>query len=253
MLPETIFDITLTSPVESGGTLLVGLPSPGLAGLTALNQLVSQPQADEIGYLSAEGLPAITPFEDGVPRHHTRLYNLQNADITILTGELFIPPWAASAFTTTLREWTTTAEIDEIAILHDIPYPHGPEDHATFYVATEAYQKRRLENVEIDAMGGGVLDGVPGELMRQSLTEAAPPVGVYTTPAHLPGPDIDGALRFLDTLEEVYELAVDRQELEDISATIKQHLETLADRMSAIEESEQSQAELDFYADRMYM
>jgi uncharacterized protein len=250
--PQTEFTIDCPT-LESGQTLLVGLASPGMASLTAVNQIVDEYDSTEIGHISPDELPAITPFEDGLPRHHTRLYNLEDTDIVVLLGELFVPPWAARPFVEEVLGWATRCRIEELAMLHPVPYEHAPEDHQTFYIATEEYKTERLEDEAVSAMKGGVLDGVPSEFLSHSLDGEGPPTGIYVTPAHPPGPDIDGTLLFLDALEAVYDLAIDRSELEDLSREIQTHYETLAERMASLEESEKARDERDFYADRMYM
>lgn len=253
MSPDTNFQIDLSAEIDPGQTLIVGLSAPGLSGLTAADQLVEQYDGKQIGHISPADLPAITPFQNGVPRHHTRLYNIPEEDFTVLLSELFIPAWAARSFADQLVQWATDVDISDVAILHSLPYEHGPNDHKAFSIATEEYREKRLGDVEIDAMAGGFLDGVAGELVSRSLDTSAPPTGVFVTPGHVPGPDIDGALVFLDALEAVYDLEIDLTELEDLSDTIRTHLATLAERMSDIEESEASRAEREFYADRMYM
>lgn len=252
MSPEATFDVEF-SPVDPGQTLLIGLTSPGLSGLTAANQFVEQCEGEEIGYISPADFPAITPFEDGEPRHHTRLYDIPDREFVVLLSELFIPAWAARAFADEIVAWTVRADIEDVVLLHGVPYPHGPEEHRAYYVATENYREQRLEGANVDAMRGGYLDGVAGELVSRSLDEDAPPAGVFVTPAHVPGPDVDGALTFLDALEEVYDLSLDRTELEDLSDAIHQQLSVLAERMADLEESEESRQEREFYADRMYM
>lgn len=250
---ESSFELELFSPVESGQKLLVGLSTPGLGGLTAVNQVIETQNGTEIGQISPAELPAITPFEDGRPRHHTRLYDLPDTDFTVLLSELFIPPWAARSFASHLLEWANEAAIEDVCLLHGVPYPHGPEHHKAYYVATDRFRERRLADTDVQAMKGGFLDGVAGELVSRSLREQAPPVGVLVTPAHVPGPDVDGALCFLDALEEMYGLSIDRTELEDLSDTIQKQLAALADHMAALDESEDSQKDREFYADRMYM
>lgn len=252
MSPQTEFTIDCPT-IEPGQTLLVGLASPGMAGLTAVNHIVDEHDSTEIGHISPDELPAITPFEDGVPRHHTRLYDLTGVDIVVLLSELFVPPWAARPFVEEVLDWATDCQIDEVAMLHPIPYEHAPEDHKTFHIATEEYNTSRLDDEEIPAMRGGVLDGVPSEFLSHSLEGEGTPTGIYVTPAHPPGPDIDGALLFLDALESIYDLEIDRSDLEDLSREIKTHYETLAERMATLEESEKARDERDFYADRMYM
>lgn len=251
MAPTTEFDIDIPE-IESGQTLLVGLASPGMAGLTAVNQVVKSVESREIGYISPTDLPGITPFEDGTPRHHTRLYDLVGTDVIVLVGELFVPAWAARSFADSLLQWSREGEVSEIAFLHTVAYPHGPDDHRVFHVATDAYRDRRLTG-QSTPMKGGVLDGVAGEVVNASLGADGPPVGVFITPAHPPGPDVDGALLFLDAVENIYDISVDRTELEELSREIKQYYETLDERLATINEADEGRDERDFYADRMYM
>jgi len=251
MAPTTDFEIDAPE-IESGQALLVGLASPGMAGLTTANQIVKSVESREIGSISPTELPGITPFEDGTPRHHTRLYDLVGTDVIVLVGELFVPAWAARSFADSLLAWSSEAGVSEIAVLHTIAYPHGPEDHRVFHVATDAYRDERLSG-QSTPMKGGVLDGVAGEVVSACLGEGEPTVGVFITPAHPPGPDIDGALLFLDAIEDIYDFSVDRDELEELSREIKQYYETLDERLATLNEAEESRDERDFYADRMYM
>ncbi|MFB6206682.1 MAG: PAC2 family protein [Haloglomus sp.] len=76
-------------------TLVCGFSSLGLAGLTAANYLVEQLVLEQVDYIDVEQFPAIAPFENGVPRRHTRLFGAEDSDLTGLVGELFVPPYVA--------------------------------------------------------------------------------------------------------------------------------------------------------------
>lgn len=249
-MPRTSFEIDVPE-ISPNQTLLVGLTSPGMAGITAADYLVRHHEATEIGHISPDELPAITPVAEGKPRHHTRLYNLHDMPFTVLVGELFVPAWAARSFADALIEWAQSVEIEEVALLHAVPFPHGPDDHAIFHIATPEYEDRRIDESITKPMRGGFLDGVPGELVSRSLTGDAPPVGVYTTPAHPPGPDADAALLFLDAIESIYDISIDLTELENLSDEIQKHFTALAEHMEALES--ESRAEQEFGADRMFM
>jgi len=253
MSPETSFDIELDAGVDPGQTLLVGLAAPGMGALTAVDHLVRHQESEQIGHISPAELPTVTPFEDGVPRHHTRLYDLTDSEFIVLVSELFLPAWATRSFADHLTAWIEAVDIEEVAMFHSVPYPHGPEEHDVFYVATGTYRETRLQDTEIPTLRGGFLDGLPAELVSRGLDGDGTPTGVFVTPAHPPGPDVDGALLFLDSIEEAYGLSVDRQPLEELSENIKQHYETLAERMQTVTESEDARADREFYADRMYM
>lgn len=116
---------------SSVDTLIAGFAGVSLAGLTTTSHLVDHLDLDEIGHITTSTLPAITPFEDGTPRHHSRLFSRDDLDIVVLVNELFVPLWGADPFADAVVEWTETADVDEITVLAGIPYPHGPADHHT--------------------------------------------------------------------------------------------------------------------------
>ncbi|KYH26611.1 PAC2 family protein [Halalkalicoccus paucihalophilus] len=229
---------------ETGTTLLVGLSQFGLAGLTAVDYLTTQLDLEPTGHISAEALPSITPFTEGRPRHHTRLYSRSDLDITVLVGELFVPVQAADSFSRAILEWTE-GTVDEIAVLSGIPLAHGPDDHRTFYIATEDYYRDRLKETDIDPMGMGFLDGVNASLVERGMdTDLG--VGVFVTPVHTQVPDAEAALRLLSTLKLVYDLDLDTAPLEEFADEVRQHYAQLSERLEAAETHERPD-------DRMFM
>lgn len=253
MSAEPAFEVEIAADAEPGETLLVGLSNYGLVGLSAVDYLVHHLEFEQIGHVETHGLPDIAPFENGEPRYPMRVYSGPDTDLSVLVGELFVPPWAADAFATAIRTWVNASGVEEVAFLHGVPFPHGPDEHAVFYVATAGYRERRLASEEIQPLKGGVLDGVVGELVTWGLDADAPPVGVYVTPAHPPGPDLDAALLFLDALRNVYEFTLDEEELRRTADELKRHYQELADRLQAMQESEQGLLSRDEPEDRMYM
>lgn len=253
MAAEPGFEVETTADADLGETLFVSLSGVGLAGVSALDYLVRQLDLEQIGHVSTHGLPDIAPFEDGRPRHPMRLYSDDDIDATVLVSELFVPTWAADPFAEALRTWLTESGIREVAVLHGVPFPHGPDEHDVFYVANSAYRDRRLEDTGIRPLRGGVFDGVVGELTVWSLAADAPPVGVFVTPTHPPGPDLDAALLFLDALQTVYDFELDEAELRRTAEDRKRHYQELADRLQAMQGSEGELMGRDAPDDRMYM
>lgn len=241
---DTSFHVTHESG-ETGTTLLVGLSQFGLAGLTAVDYLTTQLDLEPTGHITTEALPSITPFTDGRPRHHTRLYSRPDLDITVLVGELFVPVQAADPFSRAVLEWTDHNAVDEVAVLSGIPLAHGPEDHRTYYIATEDYYHDRLEGTDIDPMGMGFLDGVNASLVERGMdTDLG--VGVFVTPVHTQVPDAEAALRLLSTLKSVYDLELDTGPLEEFADEVHQHYAQLSERLEAAETHERPD-------DRMFM
>jgi len=235
---------TMCHSEEPPTTLVVGFAEFGLAGLTAVDYLVDQLDLRQTGYLEAESLPTITPFDKGRPRHHTRLFS--DGDwLATLVGELAVPVPAASSFGEELIQWAEANGIEEITILSGVPFAHGPDEHVPFYIATEDYETACLEAVDIRPMGSGFLDGVNAELMQRGI-DSDLRVGLVTTPVHQQAPDAEAAVRLLDALARIYDIDLDTGPLEDFAAEVRQHYAELAARIERAHEEQSPD-------DRMYM
>lgn len=230
---------------SSADTLIAGFAGVGLAGLTTANHLVDHLDLDEIGHITTSTLPAITPFEDGTPRHHSRLFSRDDLDLVVLVNELFVPLWGADPFADAVVEWTETADVDEITVLAGIPYPHGPADHRVFYIATEDYQDERLQDTDISAMGQGFLDGVNARLIARGM-DSTLRTGMFVTPVHPQAPDVDAAIRLLEAVNTTYGLEIDAGPLEQFAAEVQQYYVQLAERLRGVDEEQRPD-------DSMYM
>lgn len=240
------FTVTTDSEPDSE-TLLCGLSEFGLAGLTAADYLVEQLALEPVGHVTADGLPAITPFEAGTPRHHTRLFSRPDLEVTVLVGELLVPGHAAGPFAEGVLSWAEEAGVSEVVVLSGVPIAHGPDDHRPFYIASDGYQRaRNLDAAGIQAMSGGYLDGFNGTVTARGL-DSPLRTAVFTTPAHAQAPDAEAALRLLNAVLAVYDLDVDTGPLEGFAAEVSKHYEELAERMA------ESTGDESMPEDRMYM
>ncbi|WP_336025093.1 proteasome assembly chaperone family protein [Halobellus salinisoli] len=242
--PQHTPGFTITHETAPSETLLTGFSAFGLAGLTAADYLVDHLDLQEQGHLSVEGLPTVTPFENGRPRHHTRLFSRDDLDVTVLVGELFIPVGAGRTFANAILDWTEKNGVLDIAILSGVPIPHGPEEHKTYYIATDDYRERRLLDEAVPPMGRGFLDGINAALVECGLDS---PLGVCTfvTPVHAQVPDIEAAIRLVETVETVYNIGIDASPLEAFAAEVEQYYTELAERMQEHDD--------ELPEDRMYM
>jgi uncharacterized protein len=237
-------DFQVSHPTEPSGTVLAGFSAFGLAGLTAVDFLIEHLELEQQGHVTVEGLPAITPFTDGRPRHPTRLYSRDDLDLTVLVAELFVPAPVGQRFADAVLDWTEAGGVEEVVVIAGIPVPHGPDAHRTFYIATEDYHERRLRDREIPPMGTGFLDGVNAALMARGL-DSSLGVCVYVTPVHAQAPDVDAAIRLVETVEAVYDLGIDPSPLTEFADRVRQYYTDLATRMEG-EDTETPE-------DRMYM
>lgn len=237
-------DFSVTHGTGPSDALLCGFSQFGLAGLTAADYIVDHLELSETGHITAEGLPSITPFVNGSPNHHTRLFSRDDLEVTVLASELFVPGIASEAFGDAVLSWTERNGVEEVAVLSGVPIQHGPDQHRTYYVATDDYREKRLGDAEVEPMGRGFLDGVNGALVEQGITS---PLGVcvYTTPVHAQTPDVEAAIRLVETVESVYDLGIDAGPLKEFAAEVAQYYAELDERMK--------EREPELPEDRMYM
>lgn len=258
MTDRPAFEVDADQAIEPGQTLLVAVSNVGMAGLTAVDHLVSEGEAEQIGRVRARQYPSIAPFADGRPRDHSRLYDFPDRSVTALTTELFVPITAAEAFADAVADWIHEVGIEEVVLFNGVPYPHGPEEHAVFSVATDEYREQRLDALDSAADGaikplrGGFLDGIPGEFLTRAVEGTVPPSGVLVTPTHPPGPDIDAALLFLNAVQRIYGFETDVEELERASEEIKRYYAELAQRVQNLGDGS-GVGRSDYPEDRAYM
>lgn len=236
---------TIEHESSPSNVLIAGFSAPGLAGLTAVDFLVDRLELVETGHVEVEQLPAITPFENGTPRHHTRFFSRPDLEITVLAGELFVPGHAARSLSDALFEWVEANRVDEIVLVSGIPFRHGPDEHRTFYVATADYQETRLVETDVPPMGGGFLDGIGAEILLRGM---ASPLSacVYATPVHERVPDIEAAIRLVETVIDTYDLPADSGPLRQFAEEIAEYYAELSTRVEQAKEQQKPE-------DRMFM
>jgi len=235
----------ISNRADPSTTVVAGFSAFGLAGLTAVDFLVDHLDLEETGHLTADDLPSITPFEAGRPRHHSRLFSRPDLDVTVIVNELFLPTSVVDSFADALLAWTDDHDVSEVTVLSGVPYAHGPDEHDTFYVASDDYRERRLADVDVRPMGRGFLDGINGALMYRGI-ESDLRTAVFVTPVHAQAPDVEAAIRLVETFDRVYDLGVDAAPLEEFARTVEQYYGELAARLETVDDRRVPE-------DRMYM
>lgn len=253
MSNEPAFEVRIDDDGEPNETLLVGLADVGLAGLTAVDYLVTHQEFEQIGHVRTRNLPDIAPFSEGTPRHPMRLYNARSAELSVLVSEVFVPVVAADLAVDALLEWAMANGVESLGVVHGAPFPHDETEHTTFHVATEEFREHHLEGADIPPLTGGFFDGVIAEFVVRAMEGEGPPTGILVTPSHPPGPDFGGAITLLEGVEKVFDVEIDEEELQRQSEELRQYYQQLSERLQTIQESEQSIGRRDFPEDRMYM
>jgi uncharacterized protein len=223
--------LTIEADEPPSETVIAAFTYPGMGGMIACNYLIEELDLEQTGYIQADGLPALAPFENGRPYHPTRLHSRSDLDVTVLTSELPVPLHATEVFGRELLTWILDRDIDEVAILLGVGGLRnvGSSDEI-HYVASPDYTERRLQEVEFTPLAGGFFDGITASLVSRAI-DTPLRAGVLVTSTRTQGIDPDASLRLVEAVNQLYELGADTDRLRRFATEIRQHYEQLMQRM----------------------
>ena len=162
--------LTIESDEPPSETVIAAFTYPGMSGMIACNYLIEELDLEQTGYIQADGLPALAPFENGRPYHPTRLHSRSDLDVTVLTSELPVPLHATEVFGRELLTWILDREINEVAILLGVGGLRnvGSSDEI-HYVASPDYTEQRLQTADFTPLAGGFFDGITASLVSRAI------------------------------------------------------------------------------------
>lgn len=232
MADELTLEVDADEPPES--TLIVTFPGPGMAGISATQYLIEQLELTETGHVHAGGLPAITPYADGQPYHHTRLFSSPELECTFLTSELPVPIQHSEPFGRILLDWIDERGVEEVTLLTSIPWLEPVDELG--YVASDDYRERRLADATLSPLHNGFLTGSNASLVARAM-DTSLRVGVIASSVDPRLPlDANAALRLAEGLDQLYDLDVDTTDLREFADRTHQHYEALAAQVEAQQE-----------------
>ncbi len=233
MAEELSLDIEATQSPKP--TAIAAFPGPGMAGISANRYLEEQIGLEETGHIQAEGLPSLTPYLNGRPYHHTRLFSKDGFEYTFLTSELPVPLQFTEPFGRKLLSWIDGA-VEEVTLLTAIPSLNDA-DQNLFYVASDDYRAHRLTDTAVNPLAGGFLSGVNASLIARAM-DTSLRVGVLATGVNPQQPfDGSAALRLVEGLNEIYGFDVETDELRAFADSTEAYLEQLTAQLETQQRS----------------
>ncbi|WP_418281036.1 proteasome assembly chaperone family protein [Halorubrum sp. DTA98] len=234
---DTEFSLDITIDEKPESSVIAAFPGPGMAGISANQYLIEQLDLHETGHIHADGLPTVTPFYEGRPYHHTRLFSKPKANYTFLTCELPIPAQLSEPFGRTLLDWIDESTVDEVTLLTTIPSLELFEE--LWYIASDDYYQHRLTDIEIAALQGGFLSGVNSSIINRAI-DTNLRAGVIATSVN-PRQPLDGgaALRLVEGLARIYGFDIETDQLRQFADRTRQHYEQLAAHVESQQRAEE--------------
>lgn len=229
MADDLNLEIEIANPPETN--LIMAFPGPGMGAISANQYLIEQLGLAESGHVRAEGLAAVTPFTDGRPYHHTRLFTSQDAECSLMTSELPVPVHLTEPFGRILLDWVDENGVDEVTILTTMPSLEEPD--ALYHVASDDYYEHRLVDMNSSPLAGGFFTGVNASLTSRAI-DTDLRAGVLATGVEQPHLlDGESALRLVEGLKTMYGFDVDTDELRQFAERTREHYRQLVEQMEA--------------------
>lgn len=232
-----------TAPVETENpTLLEGFPGVGLVGTIATQHLYRELEFEQVAKMESEEFPPVAVVHEGVVRLPVRMYQNTEHDLLLVVSELPIHPGISNDVANSLVDWSQEQGAERIVSLAGVGGPSGP--------------KRQGKNVFAAGTSDDVLGGVPEDVQVFEEGNIAGISGSVMVSSSLKGqdglcllgetqvfaPDPRSAASVIETLNEMYGIGAETQELLDQAEQIESQMQQLAEQTKRTHEAAEREA-----------
>ncbi|HUI38415.1 MAG TPA: PAC2 family protein [Thermoplasmata archaeon] len=221
-------------PVVStpGGILLSSFPSAGLAATVAAHYIVQTLKLPRIGYVESPDSPTLAIVQNGRVNPPVRAHG--RADLTVVLSELPVPPDAAVDIARAILGAAEARKVRLIIGLEGVvPHPPVPEDvqgpESVWAVLSrpDAKLQDQLKGANSRALEDGVIGGVSGALLVESLRRSTPTAVLLVSARPVPEgyPDHRAGAALIEVLDRLLpELQIDTRPLRTQAEMIERAL-----------------------------
>ncbi|HEV51781.1 MAG TPA: proteasome assembly chaperone family protein [Thermoprotei archaeon] len=218
---------------EKANTLFVGLPDAGLVGLIAANQIVHDMKLQGMGWIDlGDYMPPTAVVHSGLPFSPVQFF--AGSGIAIITAEVPIPVEASKVVGESVLSVAKKISAKEIVTIGGLASEDRYEEEAqpsVYFVSSSPEAVKKMSDVGIYPLDGGLLMGVYAQLMIGGIREEIP-VNAFYANAYPRLPDPGAAAVLLTALSKIYPIKVDVDSLikqsEEIRMKTKQIMQQVA-------------------------
>jgi len=215
--------IKLKNPI-----IFTGFVGAGLVGPIAIQQIIDKLNMKEIGFLRSKHLPPATVFTQGRLRHPFRFYSNDSGDICAIICEIVINSEGLYTIASAILDWAEKNGSNEIIILDGIA---SDKHDKKAFCAAEADLCRVMEGHGIQMIPQGFIIGISGGILNECLIRKIKGVALLVK-ADETIPDTLAAVTLIESINKVYEINVDADDLKKQKVKIGNELKELSNRYS---------------------
>ena len=105
----------------TSGIAICGFTTAGMVGVIATSHIIESLNLTQLGTVMNENFPAVALIQNEVPRHPVRVY--QGDEIGVFTAEIQFDKEQDIAFGSTVLEWFSAEDFDQLIIIDGILKP----------------------------------------------------------------------------------------------------------------------------------
>lgn len=235
-IPEV--EIVETEKAELKEPLVIlGFAGAGLVGGIAVSYIIDQLGMKKIAHVRSKYMPPAVVFMDGKLRHPFRIYSDDGGKLTAVVCEVPLRSDGSYPIATTLLDWAEEENAAELVILEGAPVRGLPKKRKSFFAA-EPEKRTQYEEQGVTMLSAGIIRGLAGSILNECLTRKITGVA-FMVPAISFMPDPKGAAVLIETLNRIYSLDVDTEDLMERAEEIKQKLKEVAERRRRMKKAEE--------------
>ena len=233
--------------IKEGASFIVSFTGVGLIGPIIANTLIDQIEdIQEIGFITSEFLPPITPFYNGILKHPFKIYYSAKHDLIVALCEVpFQIPSAYNDLSRTICNWALSEDVKakELITFQGIPKNEMIEEFPVYYASDEVIDS--LEQDGLDNFEKGIITGPEATILNEALTNRLKPIAFFTPVFQIPTPE--GAAAIIEVLNKRYGLDIDTSILIEEGKEIKSKMLELAQKTQQYQRQQLGQGGQDSY------
>lgn len=209
-------------------TILEGFSGVGLIGALTTNHIIRKKDLEQIGHISARGLPPIAIMEEGVIKEPIRIFANKKRDLIVITSSFQIPSDIAYDIAEEITNWAREVNSKRIYCLEGMGASKIPNKPKTYLVSSKKSSEEELEN-KVESLKKGIMMGTSALVLLKSKEKDLDTVCLMTQ-SNSQLPDGKAAAEQIRKLNGILNLDIDPSELEEKSEEFEEKIKKLLKR-----------------------
>ena len=223
------------TPIDvSGGILINGFPSTGIASAIATESIINTSKFEMSAIIDSDAFPPISVIKNGQPNYPTRIFTNKDLNAAIFSSYLTLDASMHREAAKTMLKWAKEKKCS--AIVSCITMNTNSKE--IFGVASTGTARGKLIDAKIDIVEHGTIPGISGVLLNEGMLNGQNVI-VLVVSSDSRGPDFRASSRLCDGLTKIVpgisynsdKLEIEARQIEEQMKQVETDRKDLADNI----------------------